>query len=99
MSTTQLYADYWTKVLSQDNSADLIDPEKGIVYLTGGGLGAQMDATYDKGNRWWIEEARSEYHIRKITLDAANGDLKIEPLFYDTELKTWQAKDSTVIHR
>ncbi len=99
MSTTQLYADYWTKVLSQDNSADLIDPEKGIVYLTGGGLGAQMDATYDKGNRWWIEDARSEYHIRKITLDAVNGNLKIEPMFFDTELKTWQAKDSTVIHR
>jgi hypothetical protein len=99
ISTTQLYAEYWAQVLSQDNSAALVDPAKGIVYLTGGGLGAQMDATYDKGDRWWIEDARSEYHIRKITLDAAKGDLRIEPMFYDTELKTWQAKDSTVIHR
>lgn len=99
ISTTQLYSEYWTQVLSQDNKAELVDPTKGIVYLTGGGLGAEMDPSYDKGNRWWIEEALSEYHIRKITLDPEKGNLNIQPLFYDKKLDAWQEKDTTVIHR
>ncbi len=99
ISTTQLYSEYWTQVLSQDNKAELIDPLKGIVYLTGGGLGAEMDPSYDKGDRWWIEEALSEHHIRKVTLDPGSGNLRIEPLFYDKKLGTWQEKDTTVIHR
>ena len=99
MSTTKLYSDYWAQVLSPDNKSQLADKTEGIVYLTGGGLGATMDAQSSNAERWWIEETKSKYHYRKVTLDVSRGELRIEPKFYDPVTKTWEGKDAITIQK
>jgi hypothetical protein len=99
MSTTKLYSDYWAQVLSPDNRSQLIDKTEGIVYLTGGGLGATMDTQSTNPERWWIEEAKSEYHYRKATLDVSSGELRIEPFFYDPARNLWEGKDEIKIQK
>ena len=97
LSTTKLFTDYWAGVLSPGNKNHLVDKDRGVVYLVGGGLGAEMDPQDVESQEWWIEEAKSEYHFRKVTVDPTKKELTIQPEFYDPTSNTWQEKDATVI--
>ncbi len=99
IGTTQLFADYWASFFSQEGSGRLVDASRGVVYLTGGGLGAEMDPKSAQAPGWWIEHSASEYHYRKVTLDVSTNELRIEPAFYDPSDGSWVKRDATTIRR
>lgn len=100
ISSTQLYADYWKPLLVAESRDDLVNKEKGVTYLIGGGLGAEMGGTEgDPAALWWLEETNAVYHYRRVMLDSAQKRLTIQPVFYYAENGKWEEKDAVTIAR
>ena len=91
ISSTKLFEAFWNRILSAESNDALIDPKKGVVYLIGGGLGAELGGYGDDpAKRWWRDESRSAHHYRRITIDASENELSVTPFFYDPEAGSWE---------
>lgn len=98
VSSTRLYEEFWNSVLLAEEYDDLVDEEKGVVYLVGGGLGAELSPVSSR-RPWWKAEARSEYHYRRLTLDSSRNELRVEPFFYYPDEERWEVRDAITISK
>lgn len=97
---TQLFQDFWDPVLNSPENYGLVDDKRGVTYLVGGGLGASLgDAIGNPVDHWWMEEADSVYHYRRLVFDADRNQLTIEPIFYDPGADEWEAGTPVVLRK
>jgi hypothetical protein len=98
VSSTRLFEAFWSPILAAEEYDDLISEEKGVVYLVGGGLGAELSAATPDGS-WWMGEAKSEHHYRRLVVDSARNELRVEPVFYYPEEGRWEESDAITIRK
>lgn len=98
VSSTRLFNMYWDSILLAESYDDLVDEEKGVVYLVGGGLGSKLGSARS-GGRWWMGEARSDHHYRRLTVDSLKNELRVEPFFYYPDEDRWEASDTIILSK
>ncbi len=92
ISATQLFAQFWAPLLASKSYRDdaLVDEKEGVLYMVGGGLGAELSTVISADNRWWLEDSRAVHHFRLVSIDASRNELKVLPVFYCPDEKTWE---------
>ena len=100
VASTKLYQELWSKTLSLQDYPELVDINKGVVYLVGGGLGAETSGSVkNPEDYWWLQAANTDHHYRRLVLDVATNELRIEPVFYHPEDGRWEEADAIVIKK
>jgi hypothetical protein len=99
VASTKLYQNLWAPILSVKENPEFLANEKGTVYLVGGGLGAEMGGAANPEKYWWLEEANADHHYRRVVLDVAKNELRIEPVFYYPEDGRWEEADAITIKK
>ena len=99
VASTKLYQELWAPILSAQEYPELVD-EQGVVYLVGGGLGAELDGSARNPEQfWWLKEAKPVHHYRRLVLDVQKNELRIEPVFYYPADNHWEEADAIVIKK
>lgn len=97
LSSTKIFANFWSQILSLESNDEMIDDQKGVTYLVGGGLGSELGG-YDRDPEgiWWLEDSKLEHHYRRIEIDASENELSVVPFFYDPETGAWEEGNAIV---
>jgi hypothetical protein len=91
VSNTQLHKAFWNPILTAESYDELVDEKKGVVYLVGGGLGAELgSSTRDPRNFWWMEETQAAHHYRRISIDSLKNEMHVVPFFYYPQENRWE---------
>ncbi len=100
LASTKLYQNLWAEIFSVPERPELVDSEKGVIYLIGGGLGAETDGRVrNPESVWWLQEANTDHHYRRLAFDSAKNELRIEPVFYYPEDGSWEEKDAIILKK